>query len=34
VAFALNRAQLEQLYRAAVEELIDPNTGHVAFLPG
>jgi len=29
----LNREQLEQLYRAPVERLVDPETGAVAFLP-
>jgi iron complex transport system ATP-binding protein len=30
----LNQTQLEELYRAPVERLIDPQTGAVAFLPG
>ena len=30
----LNQAQLEELYRAPVERLVDPKTGAVAFLPG
>jgi len=34
VASVLNREQLEQLYRAPVERLVDPDTGAVAFLPG
>jgi iron complex transport system ATP-binding protein len=34
VADVLNRAQLEALYRAPVEQLADPDTGGAAFLPG
>ena len=34
VADVLNQAQLEELYRAPVERLVDPQTGAVAFLPG
>ncbi len=34
VADVLNRAQLETLYRAPVEQLTDPDTGGAAFLPG
>ena len=34
VAEVLNQAQLEALYRAPVERLVDPETGAVAFLPG
>jgi len=34
VARVLNRAQLEELYRAPVEELADADTGGAAFLPG
>jgi len=30
----LNREQLEALYRAPVERLVDPDTGGAAFLPG
>ncbi len=30
----LNRERLEELYRAPVEQLLDPETGTVAFLPG
>jgi len=30
----LERAQLEALYGAPVERLVDPETGTVAFLPG
>ena len=30
----LKRAQLEALYGAPVERLVDPVTGAVAFLPG
>lgn len=30
----LNRQRLEELYRAPVEQLVDPETGEVAFLPG
>jgi iron complex transport system ATP-binding protein len=34
VASVLNREQLQELYRAPVERLVDPETGAVAFLPG
>ena len=34
VGAVLTREQLEQLYRAPVEKLTDPATGHTAFLPG
>ncbi len=34
VAQVLNRAQLEALYRAPVEQLADTDTGGAAFLPG
>jgi iron complex transport system ATP-binding protein len=34
VANVLNRAQLEELYRAPVEQLADADTGGAAFLPG
>jgi len=34
VGRVLNRAQLEALYKAPVERLVDPATGAVAFLPG
>jgi iron complex transport system ATP-binding protein len=34
VAQVLNRAQLEELYRAPVEQLADTDTGGAAFLPG
>jgi iron complex transport system ATP-binding protein len=34
VADVLNREQLEELYQAPVERLVDPDTGAVAFLPG
>ena len=34
VTSVLNREQLEQLYGAPVERLVDPQTGAVAFLPG
>jgi iron complex transport system ATP-binding protein len=34
VARVLDRAQLEQLYQAPVEQLADPDTGSAAFLPG
>jgi iron complex transport system ATP-binding protein len=34
VASVLNRTQLEALYGAPVERLVDPATGAVAFLPG
>jgi iron complex transport system ATP-binding protein len=34
VASVMKRAQLEALYRAPVERLVDPETGAVAFLPG
>ncbi len=34
VADVLNRAQLEALYGAPVEQLADPDTGGAAFLPG
>ncbi len=34
VAAVLNRAQLETLYHAPVEQLADPDTGGAAFLPG
>jgi iron complex transport system ATP-binding protein len=34
VARVLDRAQLEQLYQAPVEQLADPDTGGAAFLPG
>jgi iron complex transport system ATP-binding protein len=34
VASVLNRAQLEALYGAPVEQLTDPDTGGAAFLPG
>ena len=34
VASVLNQTQLQELYRAPVERLVDPETGAVAFLPG
>jgi iron complex transport system ATP-binding protein len=34
VANVLNQTQLQELYRAPVERLVDPETGAVAFLPG
>ncbi|MGZ3360657.1 MAG: ABC transporter ATP-binding protein, partial [Xanthobacteraceae bacterium] len=34
VGAVLTRELLEQLYRAPVEKLADPATGHTAFLPG
>ena len=34
VTEVLNRARLEELYRAPVEQLADPDTGGAAFLPG
>jgi iron complex transport system ATP-binding protein len=34
VGDVLNQAQLEALYRTPVEQLADPRTGGVAFLPG
>jgi iron complex transport system ATP-binding protein len=34
VGSVLDRAHLEELYRAPVERLVDPETGAVAFLPG
>jgi iron complex transport system ATP-binding protein len=34
VGKVLNRALLEELYRAPVEQLADPDTGGAAFLPG
>jgi iron complex transport system ATP-binding protein len=34
VADVLNRGQLQELYQAPVERLVDPETGAVAFLPG
>jgi iron complex transport system ATP-binding protein len=34
VSSVLNRAQLEALYRAPVEQLADPDSGGAAFLPG
>jgi iron complex transport system ATP-binding protein len=34
VASVLNQTQLQELYRAPVERLVDPQTGAVAFLPG
>lgn len=34
VGSVLDRTHLEELYRAPVERLVDPETGAVAFLPG
>lgn len=34
VGSVLNRERLEELYRAPVEQLVDPATGAAAFLPG
>jgi len=34
VGEVLNRAQLEALYQAPVEQLVDPQDGRIAFLPG
>jgi len=34
VADVLNRVRLEELYRAPVEQLADPDKGRAAFLPG
>jgi len=34
VSSVLNKERLEELYRAPVEQLLDPQTGAAAFLPG
>jgi iron complex transport system ATP-binding protein len=34
VTAVLNQTQLQELYRAPVERVVDPETGAVAFLPG